>query len=122
MRKCLCLAFFTALVFITIPADAQSLNGTWRVQTNEAVCTNAGAKGSTFAVIFTAIVAGTDLTGTISGARGSADGKTKIGADGTFKMNIGTSEISGKFAGDKLSITVRSSICQERNGTGGRIS
>jgi hypothetical protein len=122
MLKTNLLAFSAALLgAANIAAAAGAFDGKWQVQTEAGRCSGAAARGE-FSIIFVATVTGNDLTGTISGGRGTVEGKTTIAPDGSFTLTVALTTISGKFAGDKLAITAKSSICVDRSGTGGRVS
>ena len=101
-------------------ASAGPYDGKWQARTEAGKCSGAGLRGE-YSVIFAATVSGNDLAGTISGGRGTVEGKTTIATDGSFTLIVGLTTINGKFTGDKLSITARSSICDTRSGTGGRV-
>ena len=120
MTKSLWVVSSVALLCLSAAAvRAESYDGRWEVRTNKASC---GRLGLPTDVFITGTVKGSVFTATVYYARGAgAPVDIQIAADGSFHHNQGGVFVDGKFAGDKLSVDVKSSICPERTGAGGRV-
>jgi hypothetical protein len=112
----------TLLCAASFAAAAGPYDGKWQIQTAPGKCTGTRAQNGIFPLNFAANVSGNNLSGSVSTERGaSLEGGATIAADGTFTLTVGGTTIIGKFTADKLSITAKSSVCDDRSGTGGRV-